>query len=98
MKPLGFLRRSFEHGVHPAHHKGQTEDLAIQRVPFGTAGPWVFGGLGFAATLLSVVLAFIPPEGSADPALFMIKVGGGCLAFIGAGLVFYFVNRPRKTG
>jgi electron transport complex protein RnfC len=35
MKPLGFLRRSFEHGVHPAHHKGQTEDLAIQRVPFG---------------------------------------------------------------
>ena len=29
------LRRSFEHGVHPAHHKEQTEDLPIQRVPFG---------------------------------------------------------------
>ena len=26
---------SFAHGVHPAHYKGQTEDLAIQRVPFG---------------------------------------------------------------
>ncbi len=26
---------SFAHGVHPAHHKGQTEDLKIQRVPFG---------------------------------------------------------------
>ena len=35
MKPLRFLRRSFEHGVHPAHHKEQTENLPIQRVPFG---------------------------------------------------------------
>ena len=35
MKPLRLLRRNFEHGVHPAHHKEQTEDLAIQRVPFG---------------------------------------------------------------
>ena len=78
--------------------KNRGRDENIQRVPFGTAGPWLFGGLGFAATLLSVVLAFIPPEGSANPALFMIKVGGGCLAFIGVGLVFYFLNRPRKTG
>ncbi|MDJ0749001.1 MAG: electron transport complex subunit RsxC [Woeseiaceae bacterium] len=35
MKPLRRLRRSFEHGVHPAHHKEQTEHLPIQRVPFG---------------------------------------------------------------
>jgi electron transport complex protein RnfC len=35
MKPLRLLRRNFEHGVHPAHHKEQTEDLPIQRVPFG---------------------------------------------------------------
>ena len=34
MKPFRRLRRSFEHGVHPAHHKTQTEDLPIQRVPF----------------------------------------------------------------
>ncbi|NND46960.1 MAG: electron transport complex subunit RsxC [Woeseiaceae bacterium] len=34
MKPLSLLRHSFEHGVHPAHHKAQTEDLPIQRVPF----------------------------------------------------------------
>lgn len=67
----------------------------VQLVPFGAVGPWLFGGLGFAATLLSVILAFIPPEESANPTLFMIKVGGGCLAFIGAGLLFYFLNRPR---
>jgi len=34
MKAFRLLRRNFEHGVHPAHHKGQTEDLPIQRVPF----------------------------------------------------------------
>ena len=34
MKAIRRLRRNFEHGVHPAHHKGQTEDLPIQRVPF----------------------------------------------------------------
>ena len=34
MKPFRQLRRNFEHGVHPAHHKEQTADLPIQRVPF----------------------------------------------------------------
>ncbi len=32
---LSSFKRSFSHGVHPAHYKGQTENLAIQRVPFG---------------------------------------------------------------
>lgn len=35
MKAFNLLRRSFEHGVHPSHHKEQTENLPIQRVPFG---------------------------------------------------------------
>ena len=35
MEAFRLLRRSFEHGVHPAHHKQQTENLPIQRVPFG---------------------------------------------------------------
>ncbi|MGI9225728.1 MAG: electron transport complex subunit RsxC [Woeseiaceae bacterium] len=34
MKAIRRLRRNFEHGVHPAHHKQQTESLPIQRVPF----------------------------------------------------------------
>jgi electron transport complex protein RnfC len=34
MQAFGLLRRNFEHGVHPAHHKSQTEHLPIQRVPF----------------------------------------------------------------
>ena len=35
MRALRRLRRNFEHGVHPAHHKQQTATLPIQRVPFG---------------------------------------------------------------
>ncbi|MBD3646931.1 MAG: electron transport complex subunit RsxC [Pseudomonadales bacterium] len=34
LNPFRFLSRSFDHGVHPAHLKEQTEDLPIQRVPF----------------------------------------------------------------
>ena len=34
MNTLRLLRRNFDHGVHPAHLKEQTEDLSIQRVPF----------------------------------------------------------------
>lgn len=29
MKAFRLLRRNFEHGVHPAHHKQQTENLPI---------------------------------------------------------------------
>ncbi len=32
---FSLFSRSFAHGVHPQHHKGQTADLPIQRVPFG---------------------------------------------------------------
>ena len=73
--------------------KAQGDNDGISLVPFGGLGPWLFGGLGFAATLLSVVLALIPPAGSENPELFLLKVGGGCILFIVIGLVFYFRNR-----
>jgi amino acid transporter len=76
--------------------KAAGNNEGIQLVPFGALGPWLIGGLGFAATLLSVILAFIPPEESSNPGLFMLKVGGGCVAFIGAGLVFFLVNRKKS--
>ena len=65
----------------------------VSLVPGGNAGVWICSGLGFAATLLSVVLAMIPPAGSSNPQLFVLKVGGGCLLFIAAGLIFYYRNR-----
>jgi len=75
--------------------KARGRNEGVRLVPFGSVGPWLFGGLGFAATLLSVILAFIPPEDSPNPGLFMLKVGGGSVLFVGAGLAFYFLNRRR---
>jgi len=71
---------------------GDNEGVTL--VPFGHAGPWLFGGLGFAATMLSVVLAFIPPAGTGNPGLFLIKIIASTLFFVAAGLVFYW--RARK--
>ncbi len=36
LNPLNLISGSFRHGVHPQHLKVQTQDLPIQRVPFGS--------------------------------------------------------------
>ncbi len=71
--------------------RGNNEGISL--VPGGNAGAWIVGGIGFAATLLSVILALIPPEGSENPVMFVVKVAGGCLLFILAGLGYYLKNR-----
>lgn len=74
--------------------KARGENSGITLVPGGAFGVWLVGGVGFAATLLSVVLAIIPPADSPHPGLFVLKVGGGSLLFLLAGLIFYHRNRP----
>jgi len=73
--------------------KAAGNNKGVRLVPGGNAGVWLCSALGFSATLLSVVLAMIPPAGSDNPHMFVIKVGGGCLLFVGTGLVFYVRNR-----
>lgn len=68
-------------------------NAGVSLVPGGTAGVWLCSGLGFGATLLSVVLAMMPPAESANPQLFVFKVAGGCLLFVAVGLIFYLRNR-----
>lgn len=76
--------------------KAAGNNAGISLVPGGTIGLWLCSGLGFAATLLSVALAVMPPAGSANPLLFVMKVGGGTLLFVVAGMVFYW--RSRRPG
>jgi alkylation response protein AidB-like acyl-CoA dehydrogenase len=57
--------------------------------------PKEYGGLGFSATLLSIILALLPPADSEHPGTFLLKVGGGCVAFIAVGLYFFHRNRTR---
>ena len=75
--------------------KGNNEGVRL--VPGGTAGLVICSALGFAATLLSVVLALLPPEGSENPGMFVLKVGGGCLLFIAVGLAFYIRNKRPQS-
>ena len=76
--------------------KAAGNNAGVRLVPGGSAGVWLCSVLGFSATLLSVVLAMMPPAGSSNPQMFVLKVGGGCLLFIAAGLIFYYRNR-RST-
>lgn len=77
--------------------RAQGNNPGVQLVPFGAIGPWLFGGLGFAATLLSVVLAFVPPSGTANPTLFVGKIAGGTLFFIAVGLGFYWRSKTARV-
>lgn len=74
---------------------GNNEGIFL--VPFGKVGPYLIGTLGFSATLLSVILAFIPPAGTANPGLFVAKISGATLLFIGVGVAFYWRNRKTHS-
>jgi amino acid transporter len=74
-------------------YKAGGDNAGIRLVPGGTVGVWLCSALGFAATLLSVLLALMPPAESENPRMFVVKVGGGCLLFVVAGLLFYLRNR-----
>jgi hypothetical protein len=45
--------------------------------------------------MLSIVLAFIPPAGTENPGLFILKIVGSTLLFVGIGLGFYWRNRAN---
>lgn len=57
------------------------------------AGAVVIGGCGILVTLFAMVIATIPPTGTAQPLLFFVKVVGGAMLFIGAGGVLYWRRR-----
>ena len=47
--------------------------------------------------MLSVILAFIPPEGTSNPGLFIIKIAVSTTLFVAVGLGFYWRGRSRYT-
>lgn len=70
-------------------------DHDIHTIPGGAIGCWLASGLGIATTLLAIVTSLVPPEHTADPTLFFVKVFGGSCLLLGVGLAFY--ARGRKT-
>lgn len=77
--------------------KGIGDGEGVETVPGGGPVLWLLSLLGFAATLFSIILAIIPPEGTEAPALFVGRIVVGTILFMGAGLVFYRRGR-RESG
>jgi amino acid transporter len=64
-------------------------------VPGGKVGMWVAGSLAFLITLGSMIVSGISPEGPANRFVFLAKVVGCTVGFIGIGLILYW-NGARK--
>jgi amino acid transporter len=65
-------------------------------VPGGKVGIWIAGSLAFAITLGSMMVAGISPEGPSNRVVFLGKVVGCTVVFIGAGLILYFRGVRKK--
>jgi len=63
-------------------------------VPGGKAGTLLAGAAGFGITLFAMVVALFPPPGTIQVWLHELKLGGGAIVLIGAGMVIYW--RARK--
>jgi amino acid transporter len=94
---LGFLPLLYMFAALPLlRHRAAGKNDAMILIPGGTIACLLVGGLGFATTLLAMVTSMFPPEGTADPVMFLVKVIGGCALLIGVGLLFYWRGSTGK--
>ena len=88
---VGFLPLLYIFAALPVlRHRANGKNAGITLIPGGSLACWLASGLGFATTLLAIVTSMVPPEGTADQTMFLVKVIGGSVLLVGAGLVFYF--------
>lgn len=66
------------------------------RVPGGTMGMWVVGGVGLLSSLLALVCSFIPPAQIAvgSPVLYVGILIVGTILFVGIPLMVYARRKP----
>ena len=66
------------------------------KVPGGTVGMYLFGGVGFVASLAAFLLSFVPPGQIAvgSPALFVSMLIGGALFFVALPFAIYAARQP----
>jgi amino acid transporter len=72
--------------------KARGKNDGVWLIPGGLFGCIVVGGVGFAVTLLGLVVAMIPPEGT-DQVWFFTKAVGGSMLIVGIGLFFFLRGR-----
>jgi glutamate:GABA antiporter len=73
-------------------------DEGITLVPGGAFGCWIAAAVGFATTAFAIITSAMPPEGSTDKVLFLVKVVGGSTFLILVGLGSFARGRRRVAG
>ena len=66
-------------------------------IPGGTSGVWIAGAFGFAVTLMSIVLAFIPSMDVSNKALYVIEIAAGTLVAAAIGAFLYWRGARQKA-
>jgi amino acid transporter len=79
-----------------ASRKDRLENPHAVLIPGGKPGVWIASGIAFAVTLLSILVAVLPPADSANRGLFLIKVVGSTLAALALGLTLYYRGVRQK--
>ena len=70
---------------------------SAMEVPGGRLGLWLTVSAGFGATLLSIILALVPPKGVTDVWTFEGKIVGETALLVLVGLAFYWRGRRRAA-
>ena len=67
------------------------------KVPFGSAGMWIFGGGGLVGSLIAFVLSFVPPAqiSVGSPTAYVAILIGGNVLFVIVPLVIYAIRKPH---
>jgi glutamate:GABA antiporter len=75
--------------------QGEPAAPDVIRVPGGKPVAVIVGLMGFTTSLVSCVLAAIPPEGELNPIWYVIKVVGLSLLLVLSGALTYTLRRKR---
>jgi putative glutamate/gamma-aminobutyrate antiporter len=75
----------------------QPDRVRPYRIPGGTAGMWVIGGLGFLGSLLALGFSFIPPDQIAvgSPLIYVGILIVLTVIFVALPFVIFQVRKPR---
>lgn len=76
--------------------KTQPDRPRPYKLPFGKAGAWIIGGVGFLASLLAFVVSFFPPDQITvgSPVLYVGILVGLTVVFVGSGFLIYALRKP----
>ena len=81
--------------VHCRRKRGEGGERLI--VPGGATGALIMGLCGLSITILAMIVAMIPPPGTADVWLHEVKIAGGSLFLILIGLAIYWRARRKQS-